>query len=157
MTKEVTLIMKGNSMFTRCSVVSCFALACVLLTHTTTFAQQANKITWAFSDATSLRVRLDETVVNNVHFDLLGFAREYAVQRGGDRNSVSVYLVSNNAYGWRMKYQVRGKWHVAHFSMLSVAQWQGQRNFGGRARNYGFYFTNFSSPYSWRGIYIVRR
>jgi len=65
-------------------------LACGVLNHATTLAQHANKITWAFSDATSLRVGLDETVVNNVHFDLLGFARDYAVQRGGDRNSVSV-------------------------------------------------------------------
>jgi hypothetical protein len=127
------------------------------ISHSAAFAQQANRITWSNPDPWSLRVSHNEVVVNNVHFDLLGFARAYAVPRGGDPRSVSVYLVSNNAYGWRMKYRVGTQWRIAHFDMMSVAIWQGQRNFGGRPRNYGFYFTNFASPYSWRGVYILQR
>jgi hypothetical protein len=125
-----------------------------------TWTASAFQISWRYTDRLSLRVDpIWEFYQDNVGFDMLGYARDYATLRGGSRNSVSVFLVSNNAYGWQMKYYVpsQNRWVTRGFDMLGVAQWQGQRNYGQRRmKNWGVYFTNFNSPYSWKGAYIVR-
>lgn len=120
----------------------------------------AQQYTWRWNDpiSRSIDVIAGESLVVNVHFDMLGYARQYAVLRGANFHSVSVFFVSNHAYGWRMKYFARGRWVVEHFSMMDVARWQGNQNFGAwRVKNYGFYIVNMNSPYGWRGCYILRR
>ena len=142
-------------MLSRCIASSIALIAVLTFPCSELLAQRPNEIRWVNQD---LRVRLDETFVNNVNLDMLGYARDYAAARGGDRNTVSVFIVANNAYGWRMKYQVRGVWQEGHFySMLDVARWQGQKNYGNRVRNYGIYFTTFNSAQSWRAAYILYR
>ena len=114
---------------------------------------------WKWKDPISLSVNVQagEHVVRNVGFDMLGYARQYAVLRGANYQSVSAYVVSNHAYGWRMKYFARGRWVVEGFDMMDVARWQGNQNYGyTRVKNYGFYIVDMNSPYGWRGCYILR-
>lgn len=137
------------------------AIIVLLIACASLFAHQASayEIVWRFTDRMSLSVDpLREGSFDNVGFDLLGYARGHAALRGGAWHSVTVYLASNNAYGWRMKYYVpsQNKWRHEGFDMLAVAQWQGQQQYGNRMKNWGVYFRNFQSPNSWRGIYINR-
>jgi hypothetical protein len=119
-----------------------------------------HQINWKYKDSQSLTVdSLSEYYKSNVGFDLAGYAKDYAGLRGGSRSSVKVYLVSNDAHGWRMKYYVPSQnvWRTSGFNMLAVAQWQGNRDFGSnKMTNWGVYYTNFNSPYSWKGAYINR-
>ncbi len=133
-----------------------FSVAAVLLAADVANAQY----NWKWNDpiSRSVNVLAGEHIVNNVGFNMLGYARQYAVLRGASYESVSAYVVSNHAYGWRMKYFARGRWVVEGFDMMDVARWQGLQNYGyTRVKNYGFYIVDMNSPYGWRGCYILRR
>lgn len=112
----------------------------------------ARDIHWRYTDPASLRVNpLYEVLVDGVQLNLQGYAR----YRYG--STASVFLASNDAYGWRIRYLQNGSWRTTGIDMLAVVQWQGMVNYGyGRMKNWGVYYTQFGSPYSWRGIYILR-
>jgi hypothetical protein len=121
-------------------------------------------VTWSYTDSQHFPPNTplhSWCYVDNIGFNLLGYARGYASIRGGSSSSVTVFLVSNNAYGWRMKYYVpsRKVWITCGFDMLAVAQWQGQRlgydTLPRTLKNWGCYMRNFNDPYSWRGAYWV--
>jgi hypothetical protein len=133
-----------------------FGVATVLIASDVANAQ----CTWRWNDPVSRSVNAvsGEHIVSNVGFDMLGYARQYAVQRGANYSSVSAYVSYYHAYGWRMKYYAQGRWIVEHFDMMDVARWQGNQNFGYlKVKNYGFQMLDINNPYSWRGCYILRR
>jgi hypothetical protein len=133
-----------------------FGIATVLFAADAANAQ----CTWKWNDPISLSVNAvaGDYTARNIGFDMLGYARQYAVPRGASYNSVSAYVEFHHAYGWRMKYYARGRWVVEHFDMMDVARWQGNQNFGNsKVKNYGFCMLDINSPYSWRGRYILRR
>jgi hypothetical protein len=118
----------------------------------------ASSVTWRYPGDLNVNP-ISETYVNNVSLDMIGYARDFAVARGGRRDSVSIYLAQNNAFGWRMRYYVpsRNQWVTAGFDMVAVAERHGRNRFGSqRMRNWGVYVRDFNNPYSWRGAYIVR-
>jgi len=100
--------------------------------------------------------------LTTVSFDLLGYARDYVVPRGGTRSSVLLQLTTRTVFGWRFKYWVPalGRWVYSGFDMVDVARWQGIKN-GYRTlpknmENWGCYYLNYNDPYTWRGVYWIR-
>lgn len=109
-----------------------------------------HRIHWSSSHPNDLRVNpLFEACRDNVHFDL----RSYAIMRYGP--TAREVLVSNHAYGWRIRYRSGSRTRGVGINMLSVASWTGRRMFGTRLKNYGCYFVNWNA-YAWRGVYIFR-
>ncbi len=137
--------------------LSTILLAMTLIMGITTAARAT--VTWQYTSSQhfppSAAGNWGWCYTDNVGFDLLGYARDYASLRRGDRNSVKVFLAAQNAYGWKMKYYVPSSrsWVTHGFKMLDVAQWQARRNGYRDVRNWGVYYRNFHHPSSWRGAY----
>lgn len=130
----------------------------ILVISSQTQTLTAQTIQWRYNDPVMTQINpLWEVLITNESFNLAEYAKDYAAGRGGDRSTAKVFLAANDAYGWRMKYYVKAKktWYTVGFDMLDVARWHGQRKYGRKMKNYGVYFTNKNSPYTWKGAYIV--
>lgn len=134
----------------RCTPFACLLLATTFLLLAVSPAGATDRpyrVHWANND---LNVNpLTEVAVDNVPFDMNGYARA----RYGP--TAVAFLTRDHAYGWAIRYRVGNQTRQDGVDMLDVARWTGQNRWGGRVKNYGCYFVNWSGN-SWRGAYILR-
>ena len=114
------------------------------------------RVHWANND---LNVNpLAEVAVDNVPFDMNGHGHAmtgHGHARARYGSTAVAFLTRDHAYGWAIRYRVGNPTRQVGVDMLDVARWTGQNRWGGRVKNYGCYFVNWSGS-SWRGTYILR-